>query len=163
MDTQGYGTCDSSHKEIRRSGRHIEPGIGCALTRLHAYAREWRSGDGFEIAYYHVRFENIHPLHDGNGRVGRTIMTGQMLQSCQISPAMFEWQLTARNVEYRLAFDEPTPPETYAKLVQVLSHATQIRVGDTSLAPEFSLEPIHRSPGSPDASGVKAKHAYATK
>lgn len=57
-------------------------GIGAApeevteeLTDLLDEVREAEGGDVMTIAaYLHLRFEEIHPFADGNGRVGRTLM-----------------------------------------------------------------------------------------
>jgi Fic family protein len=39
------------------------------------------------IAYFHIRFEHIHPFVDGNGRVGRLILLKEMLKN-GITPAI---------------------------------------------------------------------------
>jgi hypothetical protein len=103
------------------------------------------------VAWYHVRFENIHPLHDGNGRVGRVIMTGQLYQACQLPPALFEQHLTAHQMDYRLAFDAASSEETFRQLLLLLSRIVQIQVTSTALPPDISFEPLHRSLGNPAA------------
>ncbi len=37
--------------------------------------------DLYDIAYFHVLYEKIHPFYDGNGRTGRLIMLKQCLES----------------------------------------------------------------------------------
>lgn len=101
------------------------------------------------VAYYHVRFENIHPLHDGNGRVGRILLTGQIYQACKMEPAKFEWHLIAQQGRYRVAFRAKASTETYRQLVLLLSEIAQIKVADATVPDGFSLEPLHQSPGRP--------------
>ena len=37
-----------------------------------------------DILGFHVRFERIHPVQDGNGRVGRLLLFWQCLQNAQV-------------------------------------------------------------------------------
>lgn len=100
-------------------------------------------------AFYHVRFENIHPLHDGNGRTGRTILTGQLYQSYGCPPAIFEREISKRQKEYAAAFKSTDSNDTYRQLLVILSQMTRISVSTLNLDPSYSLQPLHRSPGSP--------------
>ena len=58
--------------------------IGRELDMLNWQAGELlaqaRSEGGFlqSLAFTHVRFERIHPFRDGNGRVGRVLLDGQL-------------------------------------------------------------------------------------
>ena len=49
----------------------VESGLTDLINELNKY-------DGFDVlnaaAYFHLRFEHIHPFADGNGRVGRTLL-----------------------------------------------------------------------------------------
>jgi hypothetical protein len=86
-------------------------------------------------AYYHVRFENIHPLHDGNGRVGRTIITGQLYQAYGYPPVVFEQHMKAQFAEYRAAFKAPDSHRAYQKLLVLLSGFVR---GGTGLRRRFA-------------------------
>lgn len=39
------------------------------------------------LAFFHVRFERVHPFLDGNGRVGRTILAAQFEKVFGVLPA----------------------------------------------------------------------------
>lgn len=107
-------------------------------------------------AFYHVRFENIHPMHDGNGRIGRILMAGQIYQSCQISPALFEQHLVARQIDYRMAFEAGASQVIFRQLLLLLGRITQTRIVDAELPAGFSLEPLQRTTGDPRGCGRRS-------
>jgi len=54
---------------------------------IEYWVSKYRGIDAIEgIAKAHAHFESIHPFGDGNGRVGRLIMTAQYLQSGLMPP-----------------------------------------------------------------------------
>ncbi len=105
-------------------------------------------------AFYHVRFENIHPLHDGNGRTGRTILTGQLYQAYGVPPALFEQEFKRSTEAYAAAFKAADSYETYRQLLVLFSRIVRVPVSTLDLDPQFSLEPLHRSEGTPVTSRV---------
>jgi Fic family protein len=44
------------------------------------------------VADIHTRFEQIHPFSDGNGRIGRLIMTAMLIQA-NLAPAIIRQEL----------------------------------------------------------------------
>src|SRR5207249_4408557 len=50
------------------------------------------------LAFQHIRFERIHPFRDGNGRVGRLLLTASLRQRFQSATLYVDW--AARKTEY---------------------------------------------------------------
>lgn len=64
------------------------------------------------IAFYHLRFEAIHPFSDGNGRVGRMILARQAQELLGVSGASVVKSLVgdeAARATYYAAFDLANP------------------------------------------------------
>ena len=63
--------------------RYVPPPPGPMLEALDALERFWHSDHGLpplvEIALVHYQFEAIHPFLDGNGRMGRLLITLMLL------------------------------------------------------------------------------------
>jgi fido (protein-threonine AMPylation protein) len=57
--------------------------VSPALTQLQSSA--------IRCAFYHARFERIHPFKDGNGRVGRQVLTA-MVKSLSGEPTFPDWK-----------------------------------------------------------------------
>ena len=64
--------------------RYVPPPPGPMLEALDALERFWHSDHGLpplvEIALVHYQFEAIHPFLDGNGRIGRLLITLMLLE-----------------------------------------------------------------------------------
>lgn len=113
------------------------------------------------VAFFHLRFENIHPLHDGNGRVGRTIVAGQLLQSCGVLPARFERILGEHKAMYQAVFKANISPDScrdvsFPMLVALLSTVTGMPASPPERDTGFSLEPLYPDPGKPPAKQAPA-------
>ena len=115
--------------EIRRSQNWIGP-PGCTLSNATyvppPIAHLWPSLDALEkylyaadelpplvrIGLLHYQFEAIHPLIDGNGRVGRLL----------IALLMLEWGLLPAPLLDMSAWIEPRRDEYYERLLRVSTH-----------------------------------------
>jgi hypothetical protein len=100
-------------------------------------------------AFYHVRFENIHPFYDGNGRVGRLILMGQIRQSLGFSPIEFERRLALERDAYRAAFKLDGGPGTFRGVAMLLSRITGVPLDAESLNLNLQLGPLRQSKGKP--------------
>jgi hypothetical protein len=94
-------------------------------------------------AAYHVRFENIHPLVQGNGRVGRTILAGQLHQSLDIRPDEFLGALNAQEMDYVATFVNNKPEIMFELLLDLLAQLTGQVIAPESNKLPFSVLPLY--------------------
>ena len=94
-------------------------------------------------AFYHLRFENVHPLREGNGRIGRCILAVQLSQAFCIRPAEFLRQLHDYENEYKLVFASGQPPVMFELMVDLLSMLTGQALGEDSTKLPAAILPLH--------------------
>ena len=91
----------------------------------------------------HLRFENIHPLSEGNGRIGRTILAAQLHQAYRIPPEEFLEAFNAQEMDYLAVFVSNKPEIMFELLLDLLAQLTgQIVAPESSKLP-FSILPLH--------------------
>lgn len=93
------------------------------------------------VAFYHLRFEYIHPFTDGNGRVGRAILNDQIDKMMGNNPSRkpFEYE------EYMSALIKSQSTKDLAPLTNVLlkSEGLQPLPTGTVLQSPFRLQPFY--------------------
>ena len=73
------------------------------------------------LAEFHVRYENIHPFQDGNGRIGRLILFRECLKN-EIVPVVIE---DANRNEYLEALKEYRETEKLDKMIELFKKEQQ--------------------------------------
>jgi len=87
-----------------------------------------------EIAKFHIDFEKIHPFADGNGRVGRLLMTRQFIQNDLIPPLI----KNDFRKEYIKAMNNIKELYNFLKLAQIESY----KIIDKNLSLDQKLKKI---------------------
>ena len=103
-------------------------------------------------ACYHLRFENIHPLGEGNGRIGRAILAGQIHQHLAIPPEELLTALQAQEMDYLAVFASNSPAIMFELLLDLLAQLTGQIVPEGANMLPFSVLPLY-----PDRRLVKNK------
>ena len=105
----------------------------------HFFATEGYS-DVQVAASFHLRFQNIHPLIDGNGRIGRRLLAEQILQIRSIPLSVTLSLVVFFEREYRAVFAEVDELAQFARMGTFDAK----RAGDLDVtrAPLFSLSPL---------------------
>jgi hypothetical protein len=94
-------------------------------------------------AAYHIRFQNIHPLVQGNGRVGRTILAAQIHQSLGVLPEELLGSLNAQEMDYVAAFVSDKPEMMFELLLDLLAQLTGSVIQPESSKVPFSVQPLY--------------------
>jgi hypothetical protein len=127
---------DSELSALSAEAKHIL-GVGSPESVLRA------------AAFYHLRFESIHPLCEANGRIGRDILAGQLEQSLKI-PAKHTLQgLKDWEHDYHRLFATNNPPVMFELLLDLLSRITGIPISPEAAKLPASIEPLHPQKGVP--------------
>jgi Fic/DOC family len=94
-------------------------------------------------AFYHLRFENIHPLREGNGRIGRAIMAAQLHQALRIPVEETLGQINANQNDYMMAFPSNQPAVMFELMLDVLARLTGNIVAEESTKLPCSILPLY--------------------
>ena len=73
--------------EVGAPASRVEREVGDLLAEVEGYRGPWTLK---AAAYFHARFEHLHPFADGNGRVGRTLVNYYLIQHDHPPLVIFE-------------------------------------------------------------------------
>lgn len=93
--------------------------------------------------FFHLRFENIHPLHDGNGRVGRLLLCAQCEQAMKVPQRELLATLHAHENDYKMAFVPDDQSVRFELLLDLLARITGWPPPQDTQMPPFPLTPLH--------------------
>jgi len=119
-------------------------------------------GDGREAAdlcaaaFHHLRFAHIHPLVDGNGRVGRLLLAVQCSRASGYPVPEILAALHELAEDYKLVFGGPNDATQYELMVNLLARILAVPVPETLELP-FALTPMF--PERDTRPGANMRHA----
>jgi hypothetical protein len=97
-------------------------------------------------AFFHLRFESVHPLRDGNGRVGRTIMAAQCGVCCGLCLNEAISVFNDYDADYRRVFGVRRTDFRFALLLDMLTRMFAVQSSDDSPTIKFPIEPLFQDP-----------------
>lgn len=93
------------------------------------------------MAFFHCRFELIHPLHDGNGRVGRFIMACQAEERLGVQRDVFLNELHAQENDYRMTFVPDDLRGRYELTFDLIARLTGSEPSEEGIKVPFPIAP----------------------
>lgn len=119
-----------------RNARYIPPNpqdMTDAMSDLEKFINAEDSTDQLiRIALIHYQFETIHPFLDGNGRIGRLIITLYLMENHVLSsPALYlSWYLKQNRIEYYDRMSEVRRTGDYEQWVKFFLQAVAVSAED---------------------------------
>lgn len=149
--TEGFGKIRTG-REVLPADKFVigvpAPNIGTELALLGQQAVKIRDGTGSiagtvrAAAFFHLRFEAIHPLTDGNGRVGRLLLAKQCETLGLKSARDILTDLMDNEPFYKMVFLADIPSTArFELLIDIIARALEVTVEEIDLP--FPLEPGH--------------------
>lgn len=94
-------------------------------------------------AFYHLRFENIHPLCEANGRIGRVLLAAQLEHALRFPLVETLTGFRDWEADYQRLFATNVPPLMFELLLDLLCRITGIEVPPGAAQLPGQLEPLH--------------------
>ena len=148
-----------------RTARYIPPRPDDMVTAMSDLEKYIHSADPLDVliraALIHYQFETIHPFLDGNGRVGRLLITLFLMERGALqAPALYiSFYLKKNRIEYYDRMSEGRSKGNYEQWVKFFLRAVQASAEDAAKAIR-ELSALHdRSFAAIDSMGRAAKTA----
>lgn len=126
--------------EARFIGRELDDlaAVGARIAQPKTPAAWLRA-----VAFWHLRFEKVHPLCEANGRIGRAILALQVDAGFRVAPRESLAWLAECETDYRRLFFAATEPLQFELLLDLLGRITGIVTGGIDLDLPATLSPRH--------------------
>lgn len=94
------------------------------------------------VAYWHLRFEDLHPLRDGNGRIGRLFLAVQCESASRFRRDQILTSLGELENEYRWVFVPEDQSQRFELLLDIVGRITGTPLPDDAFRLPITLEPL---------------------
>ena len=119
-----------------KTARFIPPTVDDMNAALSSLEKYWNTNDDLDVliqaALIHYQFETIHPFLDGNGRIGRLLITLFLMEQKELStPALYiSYTLKKNRVEYYDRMNEVRRTGNYEQWVRFFLEAFRESASD---------------------------------
>ena len=119
-----------------KTARFIPPTVDDMNAALSSLEKYWNTNDDLDVliqaALIHYQFETIHPFLDGNGRIGRLLITLFLMEQKELStPALYiSYTLKKNRVEYYDRMNEVRRTGNYEQWVMFFLEAFRESASD---------------------------------
>lgn len=119
-----------------KTARYIPPTVDDMNVALSELEKYWNANDDLDVliqaALIHYQFETIHPFLDGNGRIGRLLITLFLIEQKELStPALYiSYTLKKNRIEYYDRMNEVRRTGNYEQWVRFFIDAFRESAAD---------------------------------